>query len=239
MSPAPRFFCPLPLAAGPLTLPPETTRHIQVRRLQPGDALVLFDGAGCVWQARLAHMTRSQASAHLEHALPCEPASQYRVHLAIGMPANERMDWVIEKATELGAASITPLRTARSVAKPSGERAARRLQHWQGMAAAACAQSGRNHLPTLHPIADVADWLHALAESAPPTMARQLLHTQSSPMLPVGAEPRLLLCGPEGGLTVDEVQHAITCGFAATSLGPLTLRSDTAAIAALARCVIT
>ena len=240
MSAAPRFYCPQPLTAGSLVLPTQTTRHIQVRRLQPGDPLTLFDGAGGIWHGQLTHMTRTQATVALTTPVVSEGASRYRVHLAIGMPANERMDWVMEKATELGAASLTPLLTARSVSKPSGERAERRQLHWQGVVAAACAQSGRNHLPIVHPIVDLTNWLHQLPAPQDDPMPRFVLHTGQARGLPVdqAPQPLLLLCGPEGGLTADEVQEAVAQGFQPASLGPLTLRSDTAAIAAVARCTL-
>jgi 16S rRNA (uracil1498-N3)-methyltransferase len=240
VSAAPRFYCPQPLAAGPLVLPAQTTRHIQVRRLQPGDPLTLFDGAGGTWHGQLTHMTRTQATVALTTPVVSECASRYRVHLAIGMPANERMDWVMEKATELGAASLTPLLTARSVSKPSGERAERRQLHWHGVVAAACAQSGRNHLPIVHPIVDLPTWLHHLPAPQDDPMPRFVLHTGQERGLPVdhAPQPLLLLCGPEGGLTTDELQGAQAQGFQPASLGPLTLRSDTAAIAAVARCTL-
>ena len=240
MSAAPRFYCPQPLAAGPLVLPAQTTRHIQVRRLQPGDPLTLFNGTGGTWHGQLTHMTRTQATVALTTPVVSECASRYRVHLAIGMPANERMDWVMEKATELGAASLTPLLTARSVSKPSGERAERRQLHWHGVVAAACAQSGRNHLPIVHPIVDLTTWLHHLPAPQDDPMPRFVLHTGQVRGLPVdhAPQPLLLLCGPEGGLTTDELQGAQAQGFQPASLGPLTLRSDTAAIAAVARCTL-
>ena len=240
MNAAPRFYCPQPLAAGPLVLPAQTTRHVQVRRLQPGDRLTLFNGTGGTWHGQLTHMTRTQATVALTTPVVSECASRYRVHLAIGMPANERMDWVMEKATELGAASLTPLLTARSVSKPSGERAERRQLHWHGVVAAACAQSGRNHLPIVHPIVDLTTWLHHLPAPQDDPMPRFVLHTGQARGLPVdhAPQPLLLLCGPEGGLTTDELQGAQAQGFQPASLGPLTLRSDTAAIAAVARCTL-
>ena len=240
MNAAPRFYCPQPLAAGPLVLPAQTTRHVQVRRLQPGDRLTLFNGTGGTWHGQLTHMTRTQATVALTTPVVSECASRYRVHLAIGMPANERMDWVMEKATELGAASLTPLLTARSVSKPSGERAERRQLHWHGVVAAACAQSGRNHLPIVYPIVDLTTWLHHLPAPQDDPMPRFVLHTGQARGLPVdhAPQPLLLLCGPEGGLTTDELQGAQAQGFQPASLGPLTLRSDTAAIAAVARCTL-
>ncbi|MGA1167408.1 MAG: RsmE family RNA methyltransferase [Burkholderiaceae bacterium] len=203
-------------------MPAQTTRHVQVRRLQPGDPLTLFNGTGGTWHGQLTHMTRTQATVALTTPVVSECASRYRVHLAIGMPANERMDWVMEKATELGAASLTPLLTARSVSKPSGERAERRQLH------------------IVHPIVDLTTWLHHLPAPQDDPMPRFVLHTGQARGLPVdhAPQPLLLLCGPEGGLTADELQGAQAQGFQPASLGPLTLRSDTAAIAAVARCTL-
>ncbi|MGA8007863.1 MAG: 16S rRNA (uracil(1498)-N(3))-methyltransferase, partial [Thiomonas sp.] len=157
----PRLFVSSPLRAGLFDLPAAAARHAQVLRLRAGAELVLFDGAGGEWQARL-HAPR-QAEI-LEHSAT-ERETPQRVLLAVGMPANERMDWLVEKATELGVAAIQPLITQRSVLRLGGERAQKRVEHWQGIAVAACEQCGRNRLPVIAPIRNLADWLGDLQAS--------------------------------------------------------------------------
>jgi len=171
----PRFYCPAPLATGALLeLPPGAARHVQVLRLQPGDGITLFNGGYQAdteqlfpastgeFEATVTHMGRSavqvQVGAH--HAIEREAGAA--VHLAVGMPANERMDWLVEKATELGVASIQPLMTERSVLRLSGERANKKTAHWQSVAIAACEQCGGNRVPRVWPVQTLAAWLQAL-----------------------------------------------------------------------------
>ena len=154
------------------------------------------------------------------------------------MPANERMDWLVEKATELGAASIQPVLAQRSVLKLQGERAQRKLAHWQAIAIAACEQSGRNRVPPLHPVLGLAAWLETLASAAPGERSKLLLSlapAETAAGLDVTtASEIMLLSGPEGGLTPQEEALAIEAGFRRASLGPRVLRSETAPLAALA-----
>ncbi len=236
----PRFYCPLPLTAGTtVDLPASTARHVQVLRLQPGDGVTLFNGDGGEHSATVARMGRSdvQVTVQAHHALERDPA--VAVHLAVGMPANDRMDWLVEKATELGVASIQPLMTAHSVLRLKGERADKKQSHWHSVAVAACEQCGRNRVPTIHPVADLADWL-ALAPTAnaprlvlslaPATVA--LAHWLSLP--PHGlAGSVTFLSGPEGGLSPAEDGHARSLGWQPVTLGARTLRAETAALAAL------
>ncbi|WP_312131610.1 16S rRNA (uracil(1498)-N(3))-methyltransferase, partial [Diaphorobacter nitroreducens] len=172
----PRFHCPLPLAAdAQLTLPPTAARHVQVLRLQPGDAVTLFNGEGGEWSATVTHMGRSDVQVQVGSHSAVEREAARAVHLVVGMPANERMDWLVEKATELGAASIQPIAAARSVLKLSGERAAKRQQHWQAIAVAACEQCGRNRVPSVHAPLSLADWLRQPPADALASDAARLL----------------------------------------------------------------
>lgn len=159
--PTPRFFIPDTrlASAQQLELPPNASRHVQVLRLQPGAELTLFDGHGGQWQAQVLAIGRRSVSAQvLQHqARECELATP--VALALGMPANERMDTLIEKATELGAAHVQPLVCERSVLRVAGERAERKAAHWQAIAASACEQSGRNRVPSVAPPLPLRDWL--------------------------------------------------------------------------------
>ena len=163
----PRFHCPAVLQSGqPLTLPAGTARHVQVLRLQPGQSITLFNGEGGEWDATITRMGRSDVDVTVgtHTATECEPCRA--VTLAMGMPANDRMDWLVEKAAELGAASVQPLHTAHSVLRLAGERAAKKQAHWQSVAVAACEQCGGNRVPAVHAVGDFAAWLKALP-SAP------------------------------------------------------------------------
>jgi 16S rRNA (uracil1498-N3)-methyltransferase len=236
----PRFFCPAALSTGQiLDLPPNAARHVRVVRLQPGDHITLFNGGiegalpfGGEFAATITRMGRSDVEVQVGVHTPLEREAPREVHLALGMPANERMDWLVEKATELGVASIQPLVTQRSVLKLDAGRAGKKLAHWHGIAVAACEQSGRNRVPIIHDVAPLLEWVNSV-----PIATRLLLSLapDSRPLLKTGAAgPFVFLSGPEGGLSVEEEAAARACGFLPVSLGPRTLRADTAPLAALA-----
>jgi 16S rRNA (uracil1498-N3)-methyltransferase len=238
---SPRFHVDPVLQAGlELTLPPNAARHAQVLRLQPGDAMRLFDGRGGEWSAEVLAMGRRDVQVRVltHEASECELAC--RVTLALGMPANERMDTVIEKATELGASAIQPLVCERSVLRVAGERAERKAAHWLGIAVAACEQSGRNRVPEVEAALPLREWLDALPAAAAPGEMRLLLSLDrdAAPLLRLPgltATPSfIVLSGPEGGLSEAEQSQAVQRGFVAASLGPRVLRADTAPLAALA-----
>ena len=149
----PRIHTPTPLSAGAqLDLPAGAARHVQVLRLQPGDALCLFDGAGGQWSAQITRMGRSQVQVRVGTHQAIEREAPRPVHLLAALVASERMDWLVEKATELGAASLTPVLAERSSLRLSGERAEKKRAHWQAVAIAACEQCGRNRPPRIHPV---------------------------------------------------------------------------------------
>ena len=237
----PRFHCPVPLTAGAtFELPPGAARHVQVLRMQPGDALTLFDGAGGEYAATVERMGRSDVSVTLGAHVPVEREAARAVHLAVGMPANERMDWLVEKATELGVASIQPLATAHGVLRLSGERAEKKRAHWEAIAIAACEQCGRNRVPVIHPVrpfSSPSTWIDAdsggtalrLVLSLAEGTRRLADATASSP----AERSVLVLSGPEGGLSGAEEREALACGFAPVTLGSRVLRAETAALAAL------
>jgi 16S rRNA (uracil1498-N3)-methyltransferase len=231
----PRFYCQLPLAAGAsLDLAQSTARHVQVLRLQPGAAITLFNGEGGEFEAIVEHMGRSDVRVQVLRHLDIEREAIRQVHLAVGMPANERMDWLVEKASELGAASIQPLLAARSVLKLTGERAEKKRAHWQAIAIAACEQCGRNRVPQLH---EVMPFDEGLAHVRPGARWMLTLSADAVPLSPdAGADDALtLLSGPEGGLTAAEEARALAAGFLRRSLGPRVLRAETAPLAALSR----
>jgi len=234
----PRIHCPDLLSEGAhLALPAGAARHVQVLRMQPGEAVTLFDGRGGQWQAAITRMGRSEVVVEVGAHEPIEREAARAVWLAPGMPANERMDWLVEKATELGVAGIAPLITERSVLRLSGERAERKQAHWQGVAAAACEQCGRNRVPQIDTPRALAFWL---ASPVAPTLRRLVLSLEedarplSQAMAGDHRAEVLLLSGPEGGLSVQEVAQARAAGFEPVTLGPRVLRAETAPLAALA-----
>ncbi|HSV53527.1 MAG TPA: 16S rRNA (uracil(1498)-N(3))-methyltransferase [Burkholderiaceae bacterium] len=233
----PRFYCPVVLVPGePLELPAGAARHVQVLRKQPGDAITLFNGNAGEFEATVTQMGRStvlvQVGAH--HAVEREAARA--VHLALGIPANERMDWLVEKATELGVASIRPLFAERSVLKLKGDRADKKHAHWQAIAVAACEQCGRNRLPLIHEPVGLAEWLAAAPMQ--PAASRFVLSLRAPQQrlseAASGQDEVTFLSGPEGGLSSAEEDAAIASGFAAINLGPRVLRAETAPLAVLA-----
>jgi 16S rRNA (uracil1498-N3)-methyltransferase len=232
-----RVHCPGPLASGDtLLLPPAPARHVQVLRMQPGDALTIFNGQGGEFDAVIERMGRSDVSVVVGAHVAVEREAARSVQLVVGMPANERMDWLVEKAAELGAAGIQPLLAQRSVLKLQGERADRKQAHWQGIAIAACEQSGRNTVPTVHPIVTVAQWAAGLAAASEDKRLLLSLDARAAGVRNAAGNDGnvLLLSGPEGGLTPQEEEIAIGLGFCRVTLGPRVLRSETAPLAALA-----
>jgi len=218
-----------------LALGDHGARHVQVLRLQPGDALTLFDGSGGQWAGAITAMTRREVRVRTLRHEAIERELAVQAMLAVGMPANERMDALIEKATELGALAIQPLVCERSVLRVAGERAQRKAAHWHAVAVAACEQCGRNRVPTIGEPVGLMEWLRSPAVAA--GAARWLLSLgEALPWPPArdGAGRVVLLSGPEGGFTAQEEAAARAAGFIACSLGARVLRADTAPLAALA-----
>lgn len=246
MAATPRVHIDAELAAGQeLALPPGAARHVQVLRMQPGQTLRLFDGRahpglpqGADWTAEILAMGRSSVRVRVGLPEAVERELPRAVTLAVGMPANERMDWLVEKATELGAAAIEPLVCARSVLRLDGERALKKQAHWQAVAVAAAEQCGRARVPG---IAAPRPLLARLREARPPATACALLSLAPQARalgpwlaaLPPG-QALQLLSGPEGGLSPEEEAEACAAGWQPISLGPRTLRAETAPLAVLA-----
>ncbi len=234
----PRFYTPQPLATDlELALDAAAARHVQVLRMQPGDGLTLFNGQGGEYAAQVTHMGRSEVRVKVGPHDALEREADRQVHIVIGMPANERMEWLVEKATELGAASIQPLMTERTVLRLSGERAEKKTAHWQAIAVAACEQSGRNRVPLVHPIQSLSAWLAAAAKRPAQPALRCVLSVHSASVsarafaLPGGDIE--CMGGPEGGLSPTEEAAAIASGYLPVGLGARVLRSETAPLAAL------
>ncbi len=239
----PRFYTPQALATdAELALDAASARHVQVLRMQPGGLLTLFNGQGGEFAAEVTHMGRSEVRVRVGAHAATEREAGRAVHIAIGMPANERMEWLVEKATELGAASIWPLMTERTVLRLSGERADKKQAHWQAIAVAACEQSGRNRVPLIHPVMTLAAWLAQPAQS--PTRCVFSVHHAAVSAAAFAAAlatdaPIECLCGPEGGLSTAEEASAQTHGYTPVGLGPRVLRSETAPLAALSLWALT
>lgn len=232
---APRFYCPPPLPLNTnYELPPEAAHHAsRVLRLRSGDAVQIFDGQGNALDATInaihgKHVTLGNLQTFLGQA-----ESSLHIVLAQAMCSSEKMDWVVQKATELGAAEIVPVQTARSVAKLGGARAEKRAEHWRKVTVAACEQSGRNSLPQLHAPQDLGAWLHEMRHIPGSKFillpgGASNLHSQPKPQ-----SRATLLIGPEGGFTADEANLAQQAGFFPILLGPRVLRTETAAIAGI------
>ncbi|MDP2639827.1 MAG: 16S rRNA (uracil(1498)-N(3))-methyltransferase [Betaproteobacteria bacterium] len=231
---ATRLYCDLPLSPGAeIVLPDAAARHaVSVLRLQVGDALNLFNGTGGEYRASLVAVNKRETRVRLIEFDATERESPVDITLALGISAGERMDYSLQKATELGVTAIQPLATERSVVKLAGERAGKRLQHWQHVVIAACEQCGRNRVPAVAPVQKIYAYLAAVDRNKRLLM---LSPDAGTPLKRVAsAAAAVLLIGAEGGLAPSEYQAAQACGFEPVNLGPRILRTETAPVAALA-----
>jgi 16S rRNA (uracil1498-N3)-methyltransferase len=240
----PRIFLPQAFApASALTLPAPAARHVRVLRLQPGETVLLFNGLdGAEWPAEIVRSGRHEVEVRLGSAEPVDRELPFAVTLAVGVPANDRMDALVEKAGELGARAIQPLVCERSVLRLSGERAEARRRHWNGVAASASEQCGRTRVSEVLAIQPLAAWLQA-QQTVPARKWVLSLDRQARVAEDLGRELAagaggaaavVVLSGPEGGLTGAEENAAVANGFVRVGLGPRVLRADTAPLALLA-----
>ncbi|MBH8581393.1 16S rRNA (uracil(1498)-N(3))-methyltransferase [Halomonas pacifica] len=216
---------------GDLVLPEGPARHLAlVLRLREGAAVTLFDGQGREAEARIVEAGRKRVVVRIEAVAEGRGESPLAVHLGQAISKGERMDYAIQKAVELGVAAITPLYTEHGDVRLKGDRAAKKLAHWQAVAASACEQCGRAVVPPVHPPLALADWLAGRDEAL-----RLVLHPATSGALEAREAPAdaALLIGPEGGLAEAEVAAAREAGFLQLSLGPRILRTETAPVVAL------
>jgi len=230
----PRFYCREALSPGAhIDLPEPVARHaVRVLRLPPGAAIVLFDGRGGEYDARIERIERDRVVAALGAWRDVERESGLAVTLIQAVQAGEKMDYTVQKAVELGVSHIVPVDSRRSVTRLSGERAARRVAHWQGVAAAACEQCGRNQVPQLAPLERLENWL-ARPASGPLRLILAPDAEQALVDLPPVTNVQMLI-GAEGGLDPQEIVVAQQVGFKAVRMGPRILRTETAGLAALA-----
>lgn len=233
-----RVFVDSPLAAQQrVELPAQAAQHVtKVLRLRAGAKLIAFDGRGGEYQATLGLAARGAAFLEVGAHAAIERESPLKVTLLQGLARGERMDWVVQKATELGVHRIVPVATIRSVVQLDADRSDKRIGHWRGVAASACEQCGRNTLPLLDPVAN----LEAALRASMPLQHRILLSPEGAVSMAgilanvdKSAEIALLV-GPEGGLEDNEISLARQYGFSAAVLGPRVLRTETAGLAALA-----
>lgn len=230
-----RFFVDIPLVCGnELTLPDTVLRHLQVLRLRVGDAFTLFNGRGGEYRASLLAIARREAVCRIESFSPDGRESPLWIGLAQAVSSGERMDFTLQKGVEMGVNLFQPLDAERSVVKLSGDRADKRIARWQEIVIAACEQCGRSEIPQVLPIQPVQRWL---AEATAQADARLLLSPLGSGRfadLAHGPRRIWLMAGPEGGFTDKEERHALDAGWTPLRLGPRILRTETAALAAVA-----
>jgi 16S rRNA (uracil1498-N3)-methyltransferase len=230
-----RFHCPIPLAPGAhLELPDEAAHHaIKVLRLAAGDVVSLFDGRGGEWLGRLGRAGKT-VTVRLESFDAADREAPLAVTLVQGLPAADKMDWIVQKCVELGVAAFRPVAARRSVIRLSGERMERRVAHWQAVAISACEQCGRNRVPWVAALVDLPQFL---GEPAAQNELRLVLApgaTQRLAAMPRPDGPVTLLVGPEGGFEEGELAAAKFAGFQPIALGPRVLRTETAGVAAVA-----
>ena len=240
----PQFYLPPPWETQkPHPLPAELLHHLRVRRISEGEVIPIFDGQGQIASAtliRLGNKTGELAIAAVKQNTQSEPP--YSITLAQGLAGGDKMDWVIEKAVETGASRITPLQCERSVIKlhrsSDAERAQKRLIHWRAITQAACEQCERTVLPQVEPIQAIEDYLSKAADDHLKGALKLILCTGdhlslAKTIAPLATQDVILLIGPEGGFTPEEIALAMKAGFQAVSLGKRILRTETAGIVAI------
>lgn len=228
----PRIYSPQPLAAGQtLELDDAAARHVGlVLRMKAGQPLTLFNGEGGCFSATIAEASKRSVTVSLDTFHPDEKESPLHVHLAQSVSKGDRMEYAIQKATELGISEITPIYTEHGDVRLKGERATKKQQHWQQVAISACEQCQRNRVPVVHAPVSLKDWLAATQADL-----KLVLHHRTERQLSGYDQPETvaLLIGPEGGLSAAEIAQAEAAGFNPLALGPRVLRTETAPVAAL------
>ncbi|HZV98303.1 MAG TPA: 16S rRNA (uracil(1498)-N(3))-methyltransferase [Methylophilaceae bacterium] len=235
----PRFYCPNILASGAVvSLPVNAAQHAsRALRLQEGDGVILFNGDGNDYTAKLVSIRKNEVTAGIKSVSKNTTESPIKVTLAQAISSGDRMDYTIQKAVEMGVAAIQPIASQRSVVKLNGERAEKRREHWQNVVISACEQSGRAIVPEVSASASLANWLGLIAATGNAFHTRITLSPTAEQTLADLLKPEgdiCLLVGAEGGLSEEEIALAATHGFTPVRLGNRILRTETAGLAALA-----
>jgi len=234
----PRLYCPGNIGVGHvLMLPDKPAHHARdVLRLARGDEVTLLNGQGGEYRARLAAVSKRGVEVEVLEFRRREAEAPYPVTIAQSLAGGDKMDWVVEKSVELGAAAIVPLAASRSVLRLSPERAGKRLEHWRAIAQAASEQCGRNRIPDIAPVRPIDYWLAGMQGGDGVKLMLSPVHATRFSSLPPPATgtPVTLLIGPEAGLSDTEERLAQSVGFRPILLGPRVMRTETAALAALA-----
>ena len=229
----PRFYLPAPLALNTtFRLPENIVRHIHVLRLNAGDSITLFNGTGNDFDATLQAIGKRHAECHITAQRQPENESPLAITLVQAISSSERMDFTLQKSVELGVRAIQPIISERCVVRLSGERAEKRVQRWQDIVIAACEQSGRSIVPTVQPIVSFNDYLRQM----PPELHLMMSLRRATTLRNIAPAPQTLrlMIGPEGGWTPAEEQAALEAGVQTITLGKRVLRTETAAMAAMA-----
>ncbi|MGI9287627.1 MAG: 16S rRNA (uracil(1498)-N(3))-methyltransferase [Pseudomonadales bacterium] len=228
----PRIYHDSPIvAAGPLTLGERAARYLgQVLRLQCNSPVIAFDGCSGEWQAIITKLEKKSVQLDLQQFTPIDRNGPLGIHLGIGLSRGERMDWIVQKATELGVHAITPLLTERCEVKLHGERLAKRMRHWQAVSINACEQCGLNVLPELNNPVNSKDWAQQYDADLKLVLHPEAGHDFNTDVTPNSV---LLAIGPEGGFTSQEVKQLGATDFTMLRLGERVLRTETAPLAAL------
>ena len=243
----PRFYCPEEISPGQvIELPAAIAHHAaRVLRLEQGDELILFNGGGGEYRSVIARISKNGATVVIDRHVDVERESRLTITLAQALCTGEKMDWIVQKAVELGVSDIQPLITKQSVVRLTGERGERRVNHLQKVAISACEQCGRNRVPEVLPLTSLQTWLGTQINQCDnpskatstnkcfilsPLAKKGLRDFHQSPTVSAIA----LLAGPEGGFTPDEETAAMVAGFIPLRLGERILRTETAALAAIA-----
>ncbi len=231
----PRLYCPVNLSrAVQIHLPEAAAHHVaRVLRLRRGDLVTLFNGEGGEYEASIADVSKNDVLVDVGKHLNIERESPLHITLAQGLSVGDKMDDTLQKAVQLGVSVFAPIETRKSIVRLTEERAQKRQQHWQQVAISACEQSGRNRIPVVHEV----EKFESFVATSDKQVMRLLLSPRGSNSLNIMnnlTNKIMLLCGPEAGFSDDEETLAIQSGFMPVCLGPRVLRTETAALAALA-----
>ncbi|MDO6515021.1 16S rRNA (uracil(1498)-N(3))-methyltransferase [Neptuniibacter sp. 2_MG-2023] len=228
----PRFYDPQPLSEGDdIELSDDVVQHVsRALRMKPGEYIILFNGDGFEYKTQLTHVEKRTVHAHIQSLITVHTESPLQINIGQCISRGERMDYAVQKSTEMGAQAISPLFSERCEVKLPKERQAKRISHWTQIAVSACEQSGRVSPPEITAPTQLKEWL--LLQDAE---LKLVLHHHSEQPLQEMEKPNsvALLIGPEGGLTEEEVELAVSHGFKPLTLGPRVMRTETAPVAAL------